>query len=408
MWVFLIKAHRGAEAWMAGFRTCSRDPLNERRRLRARERFCAGTQNARLALGDLTPGTPKPQRQKSCRCGRAQHRIPRHSIPTEKIKEGKNQARETEQHQARQPTMAGFGDLPAEHGAAGPRSSSAEEAEPDQPPSCRTLARTLAGRGWGLEPVPGRGADAQRADGGALLKRKNVLTGFARRTYLSEHTFRAKHRASSAAAEPEREFTTGTQDKVEAARIRASARPEGDATLPEGDGALRRSLGEDTSALNTRSLPRTRRGARQRRGVRDRSRWRRRTTTSVVASGTVVKAPVQALARRRRSRPWATRRRRSTARASTTTSAARTCMCRRTSTSTCARRWGASGTTCPKRLVHTWRHDASAVTSLQLFPNSGHLLLSGGAGFDHQRSGTSTTSASCCGRTRATPRRSRT
>ena len=49
------------------------------------------------------------------------------------------------------------------------------------------------------------------------LKRKNVLTGNASETFISEHTFRSKHRAIEREGGPEREYQTGTQLKAEAA-----------------------------------------------------------------------------------------------------------------------------------------------------------------------------------------------
>src|SRR3954470_7868033 len=50
----------------------------------------------------------------------------------------------------------------------------------------------------------------------ASLKRKNVLTGYAEETYLSEHTFRDQHRA----VQRRGVHLSGAQAKEESARIR--------------------------------------------------------------------------------------------------------------------------------------------------------------------------------------------
>jgi pre-mRNA-processing factor 17 len=67
------------------------------------------------------------------------------------------------------------------------------------------------------------------------LKRKNVLTGYAEETYMSEHTFRSQHRAVERG--PGRDYQGGQAQKVEAARIRAKRQKKGDATVAEGDNA---------------------------------------------------------------------------------------------------------------------------------------------------------------------------
>lgn len=74
-------------------------------------------------------------------------------------------------------------------------------------------------------------------DQASMLKRKNVLTGAADETFISEHTFRSKHRAIEGNGGPEREFRSGADVKEEAARIRAGRQKKGDATIADGDGA---------------------------------------------------------------------------------------------------------------------------------------------------------------------------
>lgn len=70
----------------------------------------------------------------------------------------------------------------------------------------------------------------------ASQKRKNVLTGFAEETFVSEHTFRSKHRAVERRGGPEREFQSGAEVKAEAARIRKTREGKGSALVAEGDG----------------------------------------------------------------------------------------------------------------------------------------------------------------------------
>lgn len=69
------------------------------------------------------------------------------------------------------------------------------------------------------------------------LKRKNLLTGNAEETFVSEHTFRSKHRAVEGKGGPEREYRSGADVKAEAAKIRAERQKKGDATIADGDGA---------------------------------------------------------------------------------------------------------------------------------------------------------------------------
>lgn len=268
--------------------------------------------------------------------------------------------------------MAGFGEYPpnmAPQDALVVR----QEAEPDHavvPYTGEDLSRPKFG-----PSNPFKDESAQTA-----LKRKNILTGFATETYLSEHTFRSKHRAvERRGGGPEREFVSGTQAKEEAAKIRAKREAKGSATVAEGDNAYvgpwakyKRADYEEVDNDDEAQL-----GSDEEYEVVEVEEDD--DDDDVVASGTVVRAPAEALARRKEVEALGEE---------TTTFhgdseydyQGRTYMHVPLDLDIDLRKEVGSVTNyIPKKLVHTWKHDNTAVTSLQLFPNSGHLLLSGGA-----------------------------
>ncbi|KAH7353354.1 pre-mRNA-processing factor 17 [Plectosphaerella cucumerina] len=204
------------------------------------------------------------------------------------------------------------------------------------------------------------------------LKRKNVLTGTAEETYVSEHTFRSKHRAIERKGGPEREYQSGTAVKEEAARIRAGREGKGDASIAEGDGAYvgpwakyqreeyeevgeDEELGSDVEYIE----------------VTD--------DEDVVESGTILKAPEAALARRKEVEELG---------AETTTFhgseerdyQGRTYMHVPQDLDVDLRKEVGSITNfIPKKQIHEWKSHTKAVTVTRFFPDSGHLLLSGSA-----------------------------
>ena len=209
-------------------------------------------------------------------------------------------------------------------------------------------------------------------DENQLVKRKNVLTGRAEETYVSEHTFRSKHRAVERRGGPEREFQTGVQLKEEAARIRADRQKKGDATIAEGDGAYvgpwakhRRPeyevVGEDEELASDEEYE-----------IVDEDE-------DVVESGTVLQAPKESLARRKAVEELGDE---------TTTFhgseeydyQGRTYMHVPQDLDIDLRKDVGSVTNyIPKKQIHTWKGHSQPVTALQFFPSSGHLLLSGSA-----------------------------
>ncbi|KAI0121185.1 WD40-repeat-containing domain protein [Xylariales sp. AK1849] len=208
------------------------------------------------------------------------------------------------------------------------------------------------------------------------LKRKNVLTGTAEEAFVSEHTFRSKHRAIEGRGGPEREYQTSAEVKAEAKRIRAGREGKGDATIADGDGAYvgpwakyRRDeyeeVGEDEVVGSDEEVEYV---------------YEDEEGAEVVPSGTLVSAPTQALQRRKEVDEIGAE--------STTFHGeseydyqGRTYMHVPQDLDIDLRKEVGSITNyIPKKLVHTWKHHGDkAVTGLRFFPNSGHLLLSAGA-----------------------------
>ncbi|KAK2043771.1 WD domain-containing protein [Colletotrichum somersetense] len=209
-------------------------------------------------------------------------------------------------------------------------------------------------------------------DEATTLKRKNVLTGTAEETYISEHTFRSKHRAIERKGGPEREYQTGAAVKEENARIRSAREKKGDATIVEGDGAYvgpwaRYKRDEYEVVREGEEL------------ASDEEYEEVTDEDDVVESGTVLRAPAAALARRKEVEEMGEE--------TTTFHGAeerdyqgRTYMHVPLDLDVDLRKEPGSVTNfIPKKQVHTWRDHSKAVTALRFFPSSGHLLLSASA-----------------------------
>lgn len=175
------------------------------------------------------------------------------------------------------------------------------------------------------------------------VKRKNVLTGHAEETFLSEHTFRSKHRAIERQGGPERAYQTGADRKEEEARARKARESKGDALVAEGAGAYvgpwakhnksrYEIMGEDEEL-----------GSDDEYEVVEED-----DEDDVVASGTVVQAPTASLARRQEEKSVVRKQRHSTDLRSTTTKAELICMSRRTWTLIFAKRLAVLRTIFPR------------------------------------------------------------
>ncbi|KAL3419833.1 pre-mRNA-processing factor 17 [Phlyctema vagabunda] len=203
------------------------------------------------------------------------------------------------------------------------------------------------------------------------LKRKNVLTGYAQETYLSEHTFRTQHRAIERRGGPDAEYLTGTAAKEEASRIRAKRQKKGDATVAEGDNAYvgpwakykqveYEELDEGDELASDEEYEEVE-------------------EEEVVESGAVVPALPQALAKRKEVEALGEE---------TTTFhgseqydyQGRTYMHVPQDLDIDLRKDpGSTKNYVPKKLVHTWKSHTKPIAGLRFFPGSGHLLLSGSA-----------------------------
>ncbi|KAK4171775.1 putative Pre-mRNA-processing factor [Triangularia setosa] len=209
-------------------------------------------------------------------------------------------------------------------------------------------------------------------------KRKNVLTGRAEETFISEHTFRAKHRAVERDGGPEREFLTNKQHKELARQFRSTREGKGSATVADGEGSY---VGPWAKYKNTRweevELEEERELGSDEEYVTDDG-------GEVIESGTVIKAPEVNLQRR----------------VEVERQGEETTVFEGTEEFdylgrgylhvpqdldfSLQKEVGSVTNFIPKKVVHVWRPhgkagSASAVTSLKLFPVSSHLGLSGGA-----------------------------
>lgn len=205
-----------------------------------------------------------------------------------------------------------------------------------------------------------------------VLKRKNVLTGFAQEVAISEHTFRSQHRAVERG--PGRDYRGGMAEKEESARIRAKRQKKGDATIAEGDGAYvgpwasyKRDEYEDVEEGDELAS--------------DEEYEEVEEEEEVIESGAVVPALPQAIAKRKEDEENGAE----TSRFEGSEQydyQGRTYMHVPQDLDIDLRKEpGTTKNYLPKKMVHTWKGHASgkAIIGLRFFPGSGHLMLSGSA-----------------------------
>ncbi|KAK3305681.1 WD40-repeat-containing domain protein [Chaetomium strumarium] len=225
---------------------------------------------------------------------------------------------------------------------------------------------------------PFRGDSSSSAS--TALKRKNVLTGHAEETFISEHTFRAKHRAIERAGGPEREgaavVLSNREQKEINKRLRGAREQKGNATVADGDGAYvgpwARYKTEQYETVEVEDEDEL--GSDEEYEVVDEDE-----EEEVVPSGTMVQAPAPSLARRKEVEELGEE---------TTTFhgeseydyLGRTYMhVPQDLDISLHKEVGSITNYIPKKLISTWRHHGKPITALQLFPRSSHLGLSGAA-----------------------------
>ncbi len=205
------------------------------------------------------------------------------------------------------------------------------------------------------------------------LKRKNVLTGTAEETFISEHTFRAKHRAVEREDGNGVERLTNREQKEVNKRLRRGREGRGDATVADGEGSYvgpwaryKREeyevLGEGEELLSGEE-------------------WEEvEEEEEVVESGTVVRAPERALEKRREVEELGEETTQFLGAEERDYLGRGYMHVPQDLDFSLTKEVGSVTNYIPKKLVHTWRpHVGKAVTALQLIPRSSHLGLSGAA-----------------------------
>ncbi|KAL2258603.1 hypothetical protein VTK26DRAFT_8052 [Humicola hyalothermophila] len=236
---------------------------------------------------------------------------------------------------------------------------------------------------------PFRNSDSTSATAAVVAgtKRKNVMTGHAEETFISEHTFRAGHQAVERVGAAPAAMSTRERKEVNK-RLRMTREGKGDAMIVEGEGAYvgpwarykrpewevvqRREEegGEELGSGEEYEVVEVTDGEEEE-GVGD---------DEVVPSGTVVKPPPESLARRKAVEELGEE---------TTTFhgesegdyLGRTYMhVPQDLDISLSKEVGSITNYIPKKVLHTWKyHGGKPITAMQLFPRSSHLGLSGAA-----------------------------
>jgi pre-mRNA-processing factor 17 len=247
---------------------------------------------------------------------------------------------------------------------------------PNMAPQNALIVRQAAGPEHAVVPYtaedlsrPSQGPANPFKDEKTSLKRKNVLTGYAEETFLSEHTFRTQLKAVE--GREGRQHLGGQAAKDEAARIRAKRQRKGDATVAEGDNAYvgpwaryktveYEEVGEDEELASDEEYEEVE-------------------EEEVVESGAVVPALPQAISKRKEAEETG-------GESSVFVGSEQYDYQGRTYMHVpqdldidLRKEVGSTKNYVPKNLVHTWKSGTKQTVGLRFFPGSGHLLLSGSA-----------------------------
>ncbi|TAQ87650.1 hypothetical protein B7494_g4019 [Chlorociboria aeruginascens] len=246
---------------------------------------------------------------------------------------------------------------------------------PNMAPQNSLILRQTAGPDHAVVPYSGENLARQLQgpanpfrDEANSLKRKNVLTGHAEETYISDHTFRTQQRTGEGRA-----YIGGIAQKEETARIKAKRQKKGDATIAEGDDAYvgpwaryKREEYEEVDRDDNEELASD-------------EEYEEVVEEEVIESGAVVTALPQALAKRKEAEELGEE----TSKFEGSEEfdyQGRTYMHVPQDLNIDLRKEvGSIKNYHPKKLVHTWKGHTKAIIGVRLFPNSGHLMLSGSA-----------------------------
>lgn len=272
-------------------------------------------------------------------------------------------------------------DLPSKHAHTTHNMADLNAYPANMAPQNALIARELEGPDHAVVPYsaedlsrPAQGPANPFRDEVNSLKRKNVPTGFAQETYMSEHTFRTQHRAVERRGGVDAEMLTSKRAKEEAERIKAKRTRRGDALVVEGEGEYvgpwagykRREYDEREGAEGEELA-----SGEEYEEVTDEE--------AVIESGAVIPALPQAVEKRKQAEEEG---------AETTTFhgeelhdyQGRTYMHVPLDLDVDLKKeLGSTKNYVPKKLIHTWKGHTKPVVALRFFPNSGHLLLSASA-----------------------------
>jgi len=223
---------------------------------------------------------------------------------------------------------------------------------------------------------PFRDTSSSSASASGSLKRKNnVLTGHAEEMYISEATFRAKHRAVEAVGGGV--MRSNREMKEVNKRLREMREDKGSATIADGEGAYigpwaRYKRREEYEVVDKKGEE------------EDGDEYEEVEVTDeeeeVIESGTVLKAPEPAIARRKEAEEMGEERTEFLGE-SEYDYLGRTYMhVPQDLDVSLNKEVGSITNYIPKKLIYTWRHHGGKpITALQLFPRSSHLGLAGSA-----------------------------
>ncbi|GAO16696.1 uncharacterized protein UV8b_07948 [Ustilaginoidea virens] len=254
------------------------------------------------------------------------------------------------------------------------------EYPPNMAPQDALVVRQQAGQDHAVVPYtaddlsrPKFGPANPFKDESITTKRKNILTGHAEETFLGEHTFRTKYRAVERKGGPDREYRTGATLKEQAAGLRATRDKKGDAAIAEGSGSY---VGP-WARYNRPAYETVEEG--EELASDEEHEVVEEDEGDVVESGTVLRAPDTALARRKEVQELGDETTTFHGSAEFDYQGRSYMHVPQDLEVDLEKEPGSTTNYIPKKQIHAWKDHKMAVTALRFFPDSGHLLLSASA-----------------------------